>query len=559
MAEWIFPAECGEGDLLERVLLSRGLLPGEERDEFLQPDYDKHLFSPFLFDQMESAVARVLQALQNREQVCIVGDYDADGVTASALLRELFEFVGHPEVRVEIPHRVEDGYGITPGLIARIAAENKPDLLITVDNGITAVDAAAAAQQAGIDLIITDHHQPREELPSAVAVLNPWVAGESYPFKQLSGVGVAFKLACAVVRRVPGLRGGEAFLKWLLDLTAMGTVADIVPLTGENRVLVYYGLKVIPQSRRPGVQALLQYAAAERVSAETIAFQLGPRLNAAGRLEHADLAYRLLVCRDQQQARSLAEELEQLNRKRQRMVSEAVKRARQEAERQTAAGERILLIAGETIHPGVVGLIAGRLADENGMPAVVMTSYGHPDLYTASCRTAGSFSISQMLDRLQGFFTRSGGHPAAGGFSLPAEQRPVFEEALFSYAREQLEGVELEEQLVIDAVAEPADLTLDNFHRLRTLFPFGEGNREPLLAVRGVTLFECRPVGSDANHLRIGFETPHGRMFGIGFRLASLAADLQPGDRVDLAVYLRDNHYNGFTSAQVVLQDIKPA
>lgn len=551
------PASGRSGTVLERILSERGFSPGEELEEFLAPDYDRHLFSPFLFRQMETAVRRILTAIHDGEQICIVGDYDADGVTASALLKEMFRFAGHRNLHVEIPHRVEDGYGITPELIGRIAGQAAPSLVITVDNGITALDAAKAAAAAGMDLIITDHHQPREELPRALAVLNPWVPGETYPFKPLSGVGVAYKLACALVRRLPGCTGGEAFLKWLLDLTAMGTVADIVSLTGENRVLVFYGLKVIAKSRRPGVRALLEYASAGRIDAETIAFQLGPRLNAAGRLEHADLAYRLLTCESESEARSLAEELEQLNRRRQRMVSEAVKRAREEADRQIDAGERILLLSGDSLHPGVVGLIAGKLADEKNMPAVVMSCYGHPEYYTASCRTVGGFSISEMLDALQHFFLRSGGHPAAGGFSLPVEQRPVFEEALFSYAREQLDGVVLEEELQIDAVVSVEELTLENYAAIHALFPFGEGNREPVLAVCGVRLSECRAVGSEFTHLRIGFGTAAGTLFGIGFRLGHLASVLQPGDTVDFAAYLRDNEYNGKVSAQVVLLDIR--
>lgn len=558
MAQWRMPPPLPGEPVLERVLTARGLSDPGQREAFLNPDYSRHLHDPFLFQDMERAVERIHRAIKQGETILVAADYDADGVTAAALLHALFDRLSYGNVRFHIPHRLRDGYGLVPYTVAE-AARQDTGLIITVDNGITANEAVEQARQCGIDVIITDHHQPPEQLPPAFALIDPWVAKDRYPYPYLSGVGLAFKLAQAVLARRPDQDGDEAFLKWQLDLVALGTVADVSNMTGENRVLVYYGLKVLGETRRPGLRALKQLSCEGILDTESIGFRLGPRINAAGRLDSAEKAFLLLTSGDPQQAELLARELDQLNTRRRSMVQQAVREAAAQAELQCNQQERALVVDSANWHPGIVGLVAGNLSEKYRMPSIAMSNYGEENMYVGSCRSLPGFDVAESLMHFSSFFTRSGGHAQAGGFSMPRENLPLFRESFFSHTRSLLQDGLPDDVLAIDSSVSADELTLETCRQLRTLFPFGPGNPEPVLLLQGARLLESRTVGSDGRHLRVVVDGAGPRIGGIGFSMGDKAAQHTPGDAVDLVFYLRENHYNGRTSPQLNLLDIRAA
>ena len=510
---------------------------------------------------MKAAVSRILLAVEKRETVFIAGDYDVDGVSSAALL---YRILLSREITAEVylPHRIRDGFGLTPRVVESAAATGA-SLIITVDNGITAAPAIREAAAKGIDIIITDHHYPTEGVPEgAVAVVNPAVPECGYPFSRLCGAGVVYKLAEAIVAELVKrgrltVSSGEALLKWNLDLVALATVADVVDLVGENRVLTHYGLMVLQKSRKPGIRELCRVADCGEIDAETIAFRLGPRLNAAGRLDDASAAFRLLVTDDPEEAKELAETLEKLNQQRQGLVRRAMENAEEQAQRQLKNGERILVLENSAWHHGIVGLIAGKIAEKYSTPVAVFTADAEGEHWTASCRSLPAFDLTLMLEKFQDLFEKSGGHALAAGLTLARENMPLFRESLFSYAREVLRGVETETELRIDSRALFEELTLENCSALRQLAPFGQGNREPVLRISGVKLSESRRVGADRNHFRFIAGGNNGTIVGIGFQLGDFAERFPSGSVVDCAAHLRINEYRGRLSPQLVLVDMK--
>lgn len=561
MAQWLPGSVDFSLPLLQRILAARGIAAPEE---FCAPSWERGLHPATAFRDMAKAVARLRQALQERECVAIAGDYDVDGVAAAALLVHLFRFLQAPDPVVLLPHRVRDGFGLTPQLVERAHAAGAT-LIITVDNGITAAEAVARATALGIGVIITDHHSPTGPLPEGmVALIDPALPDEPYPFDRLAGAGVAWKLADALLETLAA--AGELdpaaraqFGKWNLDLVALATVADVVDLVGENRVLVHYGLGVLAQTRKPGLQQLCAQAQVEMVNAQAVAFRLGPRLNAAGRLEDARLAFELLTTGDEDEAVSLAERLEALNRERQGLVKRALAEAGPAAARQLAAGERVIIVENGTWHPGIIGLIAGKLSEAHNRPVLAFTRAAEDGAWVASCRSVPAFDLTAMLIRFHDFFTRSGGHALAAGLTVPADRLPLFRESLWSWAREVLTGEVPEPEFVVDCRARPEELTLANSRALLRLEPFGQGNREPLLQLDGIELFESRRIGKDQDHFRCSFRTPAGRCVVIGFGMGDCAERFPAGTRVDILGHLRENEYQGYRSPQLVLRDMRPA
>jgi len=560
MAKWIIGATDTSCPLPERVLRARGV---EDKEAFLNPDFSTQLHSPALFPQMAAAVERIARAAVSGETVCIAGDYDVDGVSSSALLYRLLQHI-EVDAAVYLPHRIHDGFGFTPEVVDR-ALEQGASLIITVDNGITAAAAVARAVKNGMDVIITDHHYPTEGIPKgAVAVINPAIPESGYPFSELCGAGVVYKLVDAVLsdrveRGESTVEERERFLKWNMDLVALATVADVVELVEENRVLAYFGLTVLRKSRKPGIRELCRVAACKTIDSETVAFRLAPRLNAAGRLDDPAAAFRLLVTEDRDEARELAEQLEKLNQQRQGMLRRAVSAAREQAERQICDGERILILENDGWHPGIVGLIAGRISDRYNMPALAFFSDEQKANWTASCRSLPAFDLTEMLARFQGLFVRSGGHALAAGLTVATENFPLFRESLFSYARKVLRDCVTAGEIRIDALARVCELTLDNCAALQRLAPFGQGNREPLLRINALKLTESRRVGSEGSHFRFIARGKGHSIVGIGFSLGDLAETFPAGAIVDCAAHLRFNEYLGRQSPQLILVDMKSA
>jgi len=521
---------------------------------------------------MAEAVRRIRDAIRTREPVVVYGDFDADGVCATALLAHTLSALG-ARVSPYIPHRVDEGYGLNCEALDRIASRGAR-LVITVDCGIRSAMEVAYAGRLGLDMIVTDHHSLGPQLPSALAVINPKQPGDPYPFKDLAGVGIAFKLAQALLlaeQRDPiGPRPGTLRETELLDLVALGTVADIAPLLGENRALVQRGLAELNRPRRPGIQAMLAEAGlpAGRVDATAIGFILGPRLNAAGRLSTAELSYELLMTQDELQALTLAGQLGQLNRERQALTLQKLEVARQHIaarhkrmpptpEGGRPPGRYLYLVADPEFPPGIVGLVAGRLAEELYRPALV-AQLG-PEETHGSARSIPEFNITAALDECRDLLLRHGGHAAAAGFTLSNQNLPALESRLEQIAARELAGQDLQPTLQIDAVVSLDELDFAVYEFLQQLEPCGCGNPQPVLATLGLHLVSAQRVGADSKHLRLKVRDPHSDVEweGIAFRQADWFGNLP--HRIDLAYSLEVNEYNGERRLQLNVKDIRPA
>ncbi|MBN1261242.1 MAG: single-stranded-DNA-specific exonuclease RecJ [Anaerolineae bacterium] len=543
--------------LVVQVLFNRGLTTVGEIQSFLDRTVSND--NPFDLQGMVEAVALIRNAIVGRQTIAVYGDYDVDGITATAIMTQTLESLGCA-VLPYIPDRVEEGYGLNPEALQTLA-EQDVRLLITVDCGTRSLDEIALARQLGMTVVITDHHHVGQVLPNANAVLNPRRADCVYPFKDLSGAGVAFKLAQALLRvnaQVPlPTTQFELAEETLLDLVALGTVADMVPLLGENHVLVQAGLEILNAALRPGLAALMQLKGIDpgKVQASTISFVLAPRLNAAGRVGEASTAYRLLVAPDLSTALPLARELESLNRERQELTTFVQEKAR--AMVLDMENEAPLLFAASSDFPaGIIGLAAGRLCEEFYRPVVVIEE-GTP-YSKGSARSIPEFHITEALDSMSDLFVRYGGHAAAAGFTIHTGRLLELQERLLVLAREQLVDVSLTPSLQVDAEVPLHELSWDTYRAMERLAPFGYGNPHPLLMSRGARVADPKAVGLDGRHLRFYVLDERGtRWSAIAFRQGDWIERLP--DTVDLAYHLVRNDWNGRSYLQLKVQDIHPA
>lgn len=554
--------------VVAQVLFNRGITDPAEATAFLE---GRGLFhDPFRMLGMAEAVKRIRRAIGRGERIVVYGDFDADGVTATALLVQALQAFG-ADVAPYIPHRVDEGYGLNCDALRKIAERNV-SLVITVDCGVRSPHEVLCGNALGLDMIVTDHHSifqdadGVEHLPPALAVINPKRQGDPYPFKELAGVGIAFKLVQALLmaeREQPVAAAPPPLEERdLLDLVALGTVADLAPLLGENRFLVQRGLVELRKPRRPGVQAMLEEARLkpERVDATAIGFILGPRLNAAGRLHTAEISYQLLTAADALVARPLAEALGRLNVERQQRTAEQVLLAK--AQLEDAAADRPLLLAAHSdFHPGIVGLIAGRLAEEYYRPALV-AQIGPAETH-GSGRSIPEFNITAALDECKDLLVRYGGHAAAAGFTVANENLPALQARLEEVARRQLAGKDLIPSLAVDAVVPLGDVDFALREWLAKLEPCGYSNPQPVLASQGVEVVEARPVGQDAQHLKLVVRDPAATgpnarrvLDAIAFRLGAWHGQLPR--RIDLAYTVELNEYNGEQRLQLNVKDLRP-
>ncbi|HUN22087.1 MAG TPA: single-stranded-DNA-specific exonuclease RecJ [Anaerolineales bacterium] len=509
---------------------------------------------PLLLPDMDKAVGLIQNALVSRQAIAIYGDYDVDGVTASALLSQVLRAYGNTPL-VYIPNRFEEGYGLNKDALSELKGKGI-ELVITVDCGIRSIAEAQHAADIGLKLIITDHHHLGEHLPPALAVINPKREDSSYPEKMLAGVGVAFKLAQAMWQMLGEPNGGLQ-KKDLLDLVALGTVADIAPLSGENRALVYWGLKSLRQSQRPGIQALCAVSQTNQaeITATSIGFVLGPRLNAAGRLDSALAAYELLTTTDPTRAKELAESLDSQNKERQELTRSITERAKELAlQNWVDTLPPILFAADESFNEGVVGLAASRLMNEFYRPSFVAAH--HAGVVKGSARSIPEFHVTEALDACAELLERHGGHAAAAGFSLQAQNLPALIEKLTAYAAQQFAQQDLRQTLLIDAFCQPEDLSLELFQQISQLEPYGYGNPQPVFAMQAVTPFAVRTMGRDNDHLKLVFRDGQGRFLdAVGWRMGKDALQMQ--GKLDVAFGLEINEWQGKKSLQLNLKDVR--
>jgi single-stranded-DNA-specific exonuclease len=549
-------SQRGVAPVVATLLYQRGLRDQASVAEFLTPDYRSGLHDPFLLKGMDVAARRVAAAIASGEPIAVYGDFDTDGVTAVTLLMQAITAMGG-DIRPYIPHRLSEGYGLNVEAIDRLIAEGVR-LLITVDCGISNVREVAHAQSRGLDVIVTDHHTPPAELPQAHAVVNPKQPGCPYPFKQLVGVGIAYKLVQALVRLgvKMSLRGRD-----LLDVVALGTVTDMGPLVGENRVLVKAGLESINSTQRPGLRALIVAAGLlqGKVTSTDISFMLGPRLNAAGRLDDAILAYKLLLADDYDAAQRLAEELNSANRRRQELTKETQAVARRHISDLGKQDNRIIVLDGEGYPAGLVGLVAAKLVEELGRP-VLMLERG-PESSRGSARSIPGFSIIDALSSCDDLFVRYGGHSAAAGFTIANERLPELEQRLLTYAEQHLLEDSLAPTLDIDAEVSLGALTWDLLEQLHVLEPFGQANPQPVLLSRGVRVAGAWPRGAEGQHLKLRLDDGVGgpSYEAIAFRLGSLAEHFTRPRKIDVAYTLEAHEWNGSRNLQLNIKDLRRA
>ena len=539
-----------------QVLYNRGITDPASVTAFFNGESGQT--NPFDLKEMPAAVTRLRRALRGGEPIAVYGDFDADGVTATALLVQTLRALGG-DARPYIPHRVKEGYGLHETALTQLAHDGVR-VIITVDCGVRSLEEIAHANRVGLDVIVTDHHSVGEKMPDAVAVIDPKRPDSSYPFNELAGVGVAFKLAQALLRshRQTPITTQKVRLEEddLLDLVALGTVADLVPLLSENRTLVQRGLERLNRMERPGIEALCRQSRLKsgQVSASTIGYTLGPRLNAAGRMGHAKTAYQLLGTQYPAEAERLAQILDQLNRERRQLTLETQERARQLA-LDTAKQAPLLFAAAPDFRAGIVGLVASRLVDEFYCPAVVV-EIGEK-FSRGSARSIPEFNVSRALDRCTGILVRHGGHAAAGGFTVANENLVKLAAKLRMLASEQLSGVELAPVVNVDVECDLAQMSRELEQELSRLEPCGYANPHPLFLSRNVRVYSQRTVGSGGKHLKLTLSDGQNVWNAIAFRQGEWGGKLT--DKVDIVYHLEINEWRNQRQLQLNVQDIRPA
>ncbi len=542
--------------IIVQVLYNRGLTDPGDVSAFLNKEGDEA--NPFAIEGMNAAVTRLRQALRAGEPIVVYGDFDADGVTATALLVQTLRAFGG-QVLPYIPHRVDEGYGLHKRVLTQLA-HSGTRVVVTVDCGVRSLEEVAHANRLGLDVIVTDHHSAGPQLPDTLAVIDPKRTDSRYPFSELAGVGVAYKLAQALLRshRQTAVTAQDVCVEEedLLDLVALGTVADLVPLLGENRTLVHRGLACLNRMERPGIEALCRQVGLQpgKVDATTIGYALAPRLNAAGRMAHAKTAYELLDTTYPAEADLLASKLGQLNRKRQQLTLETQEQARQLALKE-GDDASLLFAASPDFSAGIVGLAASRLVDEFYRPAVVVEV--KKKVSRGSARSIPEFHITKALDECADLLIQHGGHAAAAGFTVANDNLNELASRLQEMASGQLAGVDLTPVVSIDAEVELSQMSWNLQQELSQLEPCGYANPHPLFISKNVRVAGHRAVGNDNNHLKLTLSDGWSTWDAIAFRQGDWAGKLP--DRIDLVYHLEINEWNSQRRLQLNVQDIRSA
>jgi single-stranded-DNA-specific exonuclease len=549
--------DLGISSLMASILRTRRLKNLQEIQSYWSPRLEG-LYEAEIMKDMVKASERLARAVREGQKIVIWGDYDVDGATSVALLMRFFTFVG-AQIDFHIPNRLTDGYGLNEKGLETIKTEGA-SVVVTVDNGISANMQADFARKLNLDLIITDHHEVPEKLPEAFAIVDPKQKDCSYPNKAIAGVGVAFKLACATAHALA--RGRQLspdmkrFLLESLALVAIGTIADLVSLVGENRILVGYGLQQINISTWPGLRALIEVSAcSQEVTSSDIAFKLAPRINAAGRLATAELGVRLLTCEDSQKASQYAQEMDRSNTER-RLIEKEHFHLALNSVGELPLTDRALVVSGEAWHPGVIGIVASRLVEEFTLPVVVIAFEG--DRGKASCRSLGDFNMHEALSRLSDLLETYGGHAMAAGFTICRKNLEAFTFRFHEIAREHfIEHPQRE--LIIDSWAPLASINESFLNEMGRLAPFGSENPRPLIAVRQVHLTNIRRLGRDGSHLSFNTVSPNTSLRSIFFQAGEMMSELKQDKSWDLAFQPRWNFWRGQRQIELDIKGMRPA
>ncbi|RJR31317.1 single-stranded-DNA-specific exonuclease RecJ [Candidatus Parcubacteria bacterium] len=563
---WQFKPEVSEdfidrfpemNPIISQLLFDRGLDTQEKIDEFLNCDFND-LHDPFLFNDMEKAVKRIFTAIKKNEKIVIYGDYDADGVSSTVIVYKTLKLLGFsPEVY--IPYREKEGYGLNIPVCTELI-NKKINLIITVDCGISSLDEIKLLKKNGIDVIVTDHHNEPLKLPPAYAIINPKLAKERYHFKFLAGAGVAYKLAQSIILRQEKFLKKNIVLpgqeKWFLDLVAIGTITDIVPMLGENRTLAKYGLLVLKKTRNLGIRKIFEKAGVNMNLADTfsVGFQLGPRINAAGRMAHASTAYNLLTTETEQTAVEIADDLEGKNQERQKQTLKIIEQARRTLGE--VSNKKILIAVGQW-PLSLVGLVAGKLCDEFHRPVLIITS--SEDGYSGSGRSIEKFNITSALQKCRELLEKFGGHSQACGFSIKDKNNlDKFLLKIEKIAESEITDDDMVPTILIDKEVALEDINWDLYSELKKFEPFGNSNEKPKFMARRLKIVDLQTVGQDNRHLKIMLthQTTVIRKT-IGFCLGKWCDKLKTGDLIDLVFEVDKREWNGSQELQLKIIDLR--
>ena len=533
--------------LLSTILVNRNIINEKDINKFLKPTR-KDFHDPFLILDMDKAVERIIQAINNKENVTIYGDYDVDGITSITVLKSYLQDRGL-EVNTYIPNRLDEGYGLNNDAIDKIA-ENRCKLMITVDCGISAIDEIKYATSLGIETIVTDHHEPGEDIPKALAVIDNKRKDSNYPFRELAGVGVVFKLIQAITIKL-GL-SEEEYLKYL-DIVCIGTISDIVPLVDENRVITKLGLMLVKQTRNVGLRAILQVSGYSKIDSNTISFGVAPRINACGRMGVAEEALNLFLSKNINQVNELARKLNEHNRVRQEREKVIFENAKKQIEENHLDKNNTIVVAGENWHHGVIGIVSSKITEMYFKPSILL-SFEEDGTGKGSGRSIPGFDLHEALMKCDDCIEKFGGHSMAIGITIKREN--------FEKLKNKLEQIAIEEHIdkivpviKIDAKINLAEVNKEMVESLKELEPFGEGNKMPIFAFKNLKIDSIRAL-SEGKHLKLTLKDNNIIVNAIGFNMGELAEDYRIGDKIDVVGTLEINSFNGTDNLQINMKDI---
>ena len=535
---------------VQKKLLSLRGISHDQIEAFFDPQLSD-LADPFLFHDMKKAIGRIRDAIENSERIVIFGDYDVDGVTATAILVRTLLKIG-ADVSYRIPHRVDDGYGLKDYFVDELASKGV-SLIITVDNGVSCVSEIQHAAEKGIDVIVTDHHSIPKTIPPAYAIIHPGREDDVYPFKNLSGSGVAFVFACGILYEFLG-HEGTAFALDMLDLAALGTIADCVPLLGENRVIVKHGLEKLRQNPNPGLRHVMDIAGVDphTVTTHSIDYMIAPRLNAGGRMNTALDALHLLLF-PEEKSKDYAEKLHILNTERQKETEKILK----EAQQQVDTDQQGIIVVQGPWHIGIIGIVAARLAEKYNRPTIVLGE--KDDVYVASCRSGEMINMVEVLRLFDSYFSHYGGHAAAAGFVIDRKLYDIFKKELQEHPEVLQMMSEYDPVLYIDTAVTPSDIHWELYDIIQSLEPYGMDNRKPIFVLKAMHVRDVKYVGKQKNHMKLLLEKEEMNFEGMVFSYADKDVFVKTGDIIDIAFHLEKNEFRGNRKLNFIVQDIREA
>ena len=540
-------SKYGISELLATILVNKNITTQKEIEEFLNPTRND-FFDPFLINDMDIAVERIRKAIETQEKVIIYGDYDVDGITSITVLKSFLKDVGL-DVDYYIPNRLEEGYGLNKNAIDEIA-KNKYTLMITVDCGISAIEEVNYANSLGIEVIVTDHHEPGEELPKALAVIDNKRKDSKYPFRELAGVGVAFKVSQALAQSMNVKE--EEYLKYL-DIVCVGTISDIVPLISENRVITKLGIKLLKQTRNTGLKAIINSSGYSQINSTTISFGVAPRINACGRMGKAEQALKLLLSKDIYEVNKLTQELNNYNRERQEIEKEIFESVLNKIEQNNLDKNRTIVVGGEGWHHGVIGIVSSKITEKYFKPSILL-SFEEDGTGKGSGRSIPGFDLHEALMKCENCLEKFGGHSMAVGLTLKKDKFEQFYEEFEKVAKEN-KTENIVPIINVDAKIELNEIDKTVVEDLKQLEPFGEANKMPVFALKNIRIDSIRAL-SEGEHLKLTLRDNNQIINAIGFNIGELANEYKIGDKVDLAGVLEINTFNGIDNLQINIKDI---